>query len=182
MEEKNVSLLLRAISFAARAHKHQFRKDNQTPYVSHVFRVCMILRHVFNVKDEKILAATMLHDTIEDTKVDFDDIDKGFGRDIARWVGMLSKDKRLLEDEREIAYFEQLQKAPIEVKLIKLADIYDNILDSTKTSTKEHLSRTLAKSQEHLDSLENNGDARLNKALEIVEELIKDTSLKLAKG
>ena len=38
--------LLDAVAFAARAHKYQIRKDGQTPYVSHVFRVCLIARHL----------------------------------------------------------------------------------------------------------------------------------------
>ena len=45
--------LLEAIAFAARAHRNHFRKDQQTPYVSHVFRVGLIVRHVFGVDDPK---------------------------------------------------------------------------------------------------------------------------------
>ena len=59
--------LLRAAAFAARAHRHQWRKDGQTPYVSHVFRACLTVRHVFGVDDDDVLAAALLHDTIEDT-------------------------------------------------------------------------------------------------------------------
>ena len=43
--------LLEAVSFAARAHQGQMRKDGKTPYASHVFRVCLILRHVFGIDD-----------------------------------------------------------------------------------------------------------------------------------
>src|SRR6516162_9991164 len=49
--ESTVLPLLDAVAFAARAHRPQLRKDNQTPYVSHVFRVCLIVRHVFGVTD-----------------------------------------------------------------------------------------------------------------------------------
>ena len=55
----------------------------QTPYVSHVFRVCLTTRHVFGVDDEATLTAAVLHDTIEDTTTDFDDIEKQFGAEIA---------------------------------------------------------------------------------------------------
>ena len=41
--------LLDAVSFAARAHRHQLRKDGQTPYAAHGFRACLIVRHVFGV-------------------------------------------------------------------------------------------------------------------------------------
>ena len=59
--------LLEAVSFAARAHRHQLRKDGETPYVAHPFRVCLIVRHIFGIDDPAFLSAALLHDTIEDT-------------------------------------------------------------------------------------------------------------------
>src|SRR5271163_480939 len=93
--------LLRAASFAARAHRHQLRKDGHTPYVSHVFRVCLTVRHVFGVDDETALTAALLHDTIEDTATDFDDIEKEFGAEVAQSVKFLTKDMREREADRE---------------------------------------------------------------------------------
>src|SRR5262249_46293209 len=92
--------LLEAVAFAARAHHGQFRKDRQTPYVSHVFRVCLVVRDIFGCTDPRMLIAALLHDTIEDTTTDFDDIHERYGAEIATWVAFLTKDKRLLEDER----------------------------------------------------------------------------------
>ncbi|MDP3979947.1 MAG: HD domain-containing protein [Chlamydiota bacterium] len=171
MDPDNKHLLF-AISFAARAHKNQFRNDNETPYISHAFRVCMILRQVFQVDDEEVLAAAVLHDTIEDTNTDFDNIDSHFNRKIAKWVSMLSKDKRLLEDEREIAYEERIRSAPVEVKLIKLADIYDNIMDAASTFSKDLLKKSLLRSREHLQGMKEHDDERLQRALGIVETLV----------
>ena len=71
--------LLSAVAFAARAHQHQLRKDNQTPYASHPFRVCLIVRHVFGIDDPEPLTAAVLHDTIEDTPTDYDDLQERFG-------------------------------------------------------------------------------------------------------
>src|SRR3954467_8940035 len=93
--------VLDAIAFAARAHRGQLRKDGQTPYVSHVFRVCLILHEVFAVADAEALTAAVLHDTVEDTTTDFDDLQKQFGAQVAGWVAALSKDKRRPEGERE---------------------------------------------------------------------------------
>ena len=62
-----LDLLLDAVSFAARAHQGQFRKDGRTPYASHPTRVCLVMRCVFGVEDPEVLAAAVLHDTIEDT-------------------------------------------------------------------------------------------------------------------
>ena len=55
--------LLDAIAFAARAHRHQLRKDGQTPYASHPFRVCLVLRHVFGIDDPQVLTAAVLHES-----------------------------------------------------------------------------------------------------------------------
>ena len=93
--------LLEAFSFAARAHQGQLRQDGKTPYVSHVLRVCFVLRHVFGVDDAGALTAAALHDTLEDTTTDFDDLQEKFGADVASWVAALSKDKRLPDDERK---------------------------------------------------------------------------------
>src|SRR5262249_51281109 len=87
--------LLDAISFAARAHHRQWRKDGRPPSVSHVYRVAFVPRHVFGIDDPAILTAAVLHDTIEDTTSDFDDVEERYGAEIARWVAALSKDKRL---------------------------------------------------------------------------------------
>ena len=90
-------LLLDAVSFAARAHRHQLRKDKETPYVSHVFRVCLVVRHVFGIDDPKVLTAALLHDTIEDTTTDYDDVIERFGKDVADWTAALTKDMRVIE-------------------------------------------------------------------------------------
>ena len=46
------------------------RKDRATPYVSHVFRVCLVVRDVFGFDDSRMLITALLHDTIEDTTTD----------------------------------------------------------------------------------------------------------------
>lgn len=144
--------LLMAVSFAARAHQCQFRRDGCTPYVSHPFRVCLVLREVFKIDDPKILTAAVLHDTIEDTTTDFDDLAKWFGADVAGWVAALSKDKRQAEPERESAYVEQLRSAPWQVQLCKLADVYDNLLDSGDGGPGQ-AAQTLRSARRYLDAL-----------------------------
>jgi len=106
------------------------RKDKVTPYFAHPARVLFLLRDAFEVKDPEALAAGALHDTLEDTTTDFDDLVRRFGPRVAGFVALLTKDKRLPEAERERAYFDGLRTAPIEVKLCKLADSLDNVLDS----------------------------------------------------
>lgn len=126
------NLVLAAASFASRAHRHQLRKDESTPYVAHPMRVALIVRHLFGCDDERVLAAALLHDVLEDTTTDYDDLVEHFDPIIANWVAALSKDKRLPEEEREAAYAQQLRTAGWQVHLIKLADMYDNLTDARR--------------------------------------------------
>jgi guanosine-3',5'-bis(diphosphate) 3'-pyrophosphohydrolase len=129
MEKDSNSVWQRAVSFAARAHDGQFRKDKLTPYVAHPFRVAMTVRHIFGTDDVTALAAAMLHDTIEDTTTDYDDLLAEFGREIADSVAALTKDMRMEEAKRELAYDRQLADASWQARLVKLADAYDNYCD-----------------------------------------------------
>ena len=162
--------LLNAIAFAARAHRPQLRKDGQTPYVSHVFRVCLITRHLFGIDNPDVLTAAVLHDTIEDTTTDCDDLVEQFGPTVAGWVATLSKDKRLPDDQREAAYCAGLAQAPWQVKVCKLADIYDNLSDGSSLPAKG-IQRTLARTRHYLDALNQNLPPEARRAFEIVSEL-----------
>lgn len=118
-----------AISYAARAHRHQLRKDGKTPYVAHVLRVTLTLMHTFGCDDPIAIQAAILHDTIEDTTTDYEDIASRFGDDVARCVAALTKTMALPEQEREAEYDRRLAAGPWQARLVKLADTYDNLCD-----------------------------------------------------
>ena len=166
--------VLEAAAFAARAHAGQFRKDGETPYVSHVFRVCLTLTNVFGVHDSQVLMAALLHDTVEDTKTDFDDLEDQFGPEVAQWVAFLSKDKRLQEREREKAYLKQLSKAPWQVRACKLADIFDNLVDMDKlpAGARPHTLGRLASYVECLSKLPPH--EKLRRPLALVMQLLDE--------
>ncbi|TVQ32257.1 MAG: HD domain-containing protein [Phycisphaeraceae bacterium] len=130
------ALWQRAASYAARAHAGHVRKDGVTPYVAHPFRVAMVVRDVFGCDDTTAIAAALLHDTIEDTGTDYDELAELFGAHVADCVAALSKDMRLPEPQREPAYDEGLRRADWRAKLIKLADVYDNLCDLSGDSKK----------------------------------------------
>jgi len=117
-----------AASFAARAHQHQRRKDGVTPYIAHPVRVALTIASVFGFNDDqRVLAAALLHDCIEDTGADYDEIAEAFGREVADLVAVMTKDMRLPESQRERAYDAQLAAGPWQGRLLKLADVYDNL-------------------------------------------------------
>jgi len=130
-----------AASFAARAHRHQVRKDNQTPYFAHVVRVAFTVSQVFGCDDPAAIAGALLHDTIEDTTTDYDDIRGRFGREIADFVAALTKNMALPEETREPEYDRRLSAADWRVKLIKLADTYDNFCDISSYPAEKRVER-----------------------------------------
>ena len=162
-----------AAAFAARAHQHQTRKDGHTPYVSHVFRVCLVVRHTFGFDDPRMLAAALLHDTNEDTNTDCDDIIERFGAEVAGWVAALTKDMRLPHDEREAAYAQTLTTASWPVKALKLADLYDNLGDCRGFSVGGRR-KTAAKSHFYLNAIRTGLPDHVVPALRLVEERLKE--------
>ena len=93
----NSQLWQRAVSFAAQRHEGQYRKDKVTPYFAHPVRVAFVVRHVFGEANETAVVAALLHDLIEDTTTDYDDLIEHFGKDVADCVAALTKDARLPE-------------------------------------------------------------------------------------
>jgi (p)ppGpp synthase/HD superfamily hydrolase len=158
-----------AAAFAANAHKHQVRNDGR-PYVSHCFRVAMTISLVFGFEDTEVLAGALLHDTIEDCDVDYDEILELFGRNVANYVAVMTKDMRLEEPIREVSYDKQLAEGPWQGRLIKLADVYDNYTDSPKEKRStyvEKVSRILALTE---------NDPQLQDAHAKLQELLQESS------
>lgn len=119
-----------AASFAARKHAGQLRRDGRTPYFAHVVRVAMTVSEVFDCRDEEALATALLHDVIEDTTTDYEDIFERFGRKVADMVAALTKNMMLPEAVREREYDARIARADWRVRIVKLADTFDNLLDS----------------------------------------------------
>lgn len=163
--------VLEAVAFAARAHQGHLRKDGKTPYVSHVFRVCLVVRDLFGFDDPRMLITALLHDTIEDTTTDFDDIAERFGPEVAEWVGYLTKDKRLPDDERERYYIARLKQAPWQVQACKLADIYDNVSDLAVPA--EMRARSLRRAEQYFAELRHLKAPELQIPIQLLEERLK---------
>jgi (p)ppGpp synthase/HD superfamily hydrolase len=160
----------RAASFAAREHAGQMRKDGETPYFAHPTRVALTVCHVFGETDETALVAALLHDLIEDTKTDYDDLVEEFGEDVADAVADLTKDARLPEEKRELAYDERLKRASWQARLVKLADVYDNFSDSRDAAERKKFAEKARR------AIRCAGDApELAKAVKIVKQLIKSS-------
>jgi (p)ppGpp synthase/HD superfamily hydrolase len=115
-------------SFARDKYDKMSKSNGVTPHMDHLQGVVNRLKNI-GISDEEVLAAALLHDTIEDTNTTFDEIDQRFGSRVAVLVLSLSKDMRLPKDQREKQYVKQLKDSSLEAKLIKLCDISANLKD-----------------------------------------------------
>ncbi len=126
----DITLLLKALHFAAEKHRHQRRKGAEaSPYINHPIAVAHTLSEVGGVTDLSILAAAVLHDTVEDTETTQEELAQQFGEDTASIVAEVTDDKSLPKAERkrrQIAHAPQLSNA---AKLVKLADKLCNVTD-----------------------------------------------------
>ena len=127
----------------------------------------MTVRVLFDVDEATAITTALLHDVIEDTTAYYDDLAREFGVEVADWVAALTKDSRLPEAEREHAYDRQLSAADWRLKLIKLADVYDNFCDAPDAASRAEAGQKAARAIRVAGS-----DPRLAKAVEIVSGLL----------
>ena len=127
-----MNLVLQAESLAETKHEGQFRKNGETKYFEHLKNVVSELK-LMGITDEDILCAGWLHDTIEDTDTDYDEIYEKFNREIADYVASVTKDTRLIKEEQERQYIIQLENAPWQAKVVKFGDLIANFKDLTNS-------------------------------------------------
>ena len=121
-----MSIVERAIIFAAKAHEGQTRKLTDIPYITHPFAVGMLLQKS-NCTDE-VIAAGILHDTLEDTSTTYEELTEHFGVYIANLVVAASEpDKSLPWEARKQHTIERLKGAYLEEIQVITADKLHNL-------------------------------------------------------
>src|SRR6188472_438653 len=129
-KEVDRDLLTRAFTFAARAHEGQQRRSGED-FIHHPWgaaKICAELR-----LDEQTIAAALLHDVVEDTETDLEEVRAEFGAEIAQLVEGVTKLTRIQFSSREQAEAENYRKMivamaqDVRVILIKLADRLHNM-------------------------------------------------------
>ena len=122
----------RALNTAATAHETQKRKSTDEWYIVHPYAVYDLLARYTD--DREVLAAAVLHDTVEDTELTLEDVEREFGANVALYVWGVTKDDSI-EDwhERNSAYLDRLyDEAPDESVMISLADKLANMADQIR--------------------------------------------------
>ncbi len=118
-------LVHRAIRFAALAHSGQTRKGTDIPYIVHPFEVAQIL--TAEGAAERVIAAGLLHDTLEDTATTREDILCEFGESVLQLVLGASEDKSLSWEARKQHTIDLLATAGREEQLLALSDKLSNL-------------------------------------------------------
>jgi len=125
----NQPLLLQAVAFASQKHRTQRRKDELTPYINHPLHVALLLSEVGGVRDSEILAAAVLHDTVEDTDTTLGELAAHFGDHVASLVLEVTDDDTMPYRRRKQYEIDHAPQLSDEATLIKLADRTSNVMD-----------------------------------------------------
>lgn len=120
----------RAKEFAEEAHKGQTRKSSNVPYITHPIRVAERLERA-GFSDE-LICAGYLHDVVEDTPYEMEDIEEAFGQKVAGLVAAHTEDKSKSWQERKQHTIDTIENAGKEVKYLIVADKLDNLLGLEK--------------------------------------------------
>jgi hypothetical protein len=127
-----------AVKLAQRRHSWQVRKSGES-IVRHLEEVAELAVEIGNecaasgnvraaaATADELYACGYLHDCIEDTNTDYDDVATASGVRVADWVVELSEDKRLPARQRHERYCKQIRGASLPARIVKLADLLSNL-------------------------------------------------------
>lgn len=120
------------VAQAAIAWHGDQQRPTGVPYLHHLLEALEILVRGAAVTDADVLAATLLHDTVEDTEATVAEIETEFGPVVAELVDWVTKPPagdtgRAAKRAAKSAYLRRLREAPPEAVLVKLADRASNV-------------------------------------------------------
>ena len=123
-----------AFEFAAVKHTDQRRKGARgEPYLNHLAEVARLLVDATGGADAALIAAGLLHDTIEDTDTSYAELVAAFGTDVADLVEEVTDDKNLPKQERKRLQVEKASGKSPRARMIKIADKISNLLALQRT-------------------------------------------------
>jgi len=125
-----IEMIEKAYIFSASVHQGQIRLSGE-PYLTHPMEVCGILADMR--LDAATLVTGLLHDTVEDTLTTLEEIEEGFGREVAFLVEGLTKISKITlgnQEERQAENFRKMilaMSSDIRILLVRLADRIHNM-------------------------------------------------------
>lgn len=122
---------IKALKFAANAHRNQTVPGTDLPYLVHLNCVSMEIMTALHTEKERdgnlAVQCALLHDVIEDTTVTYPTVANEFGEAVANGVLALSKDKTLPKPQQMADSLHRIQQQPPEIWMVKLADRITNL-------------------------------------------------------
>lgn len=117
----------KAAKFAIEAHRGTERRGKGYPYIIHPMEAASIVAAITN--DQEMLAAAILHDTVEDTDVTLEQLRELFGDRVANLVQHETAplDESMSWKERKMVQIKQLADAPYDSKVVALGDKLSNM-------------------------------------------------------
>ncbi len=177
----NPDLYQKTLSFANRAHRKQQLPGSDLPYVAHLCNVCMEAVHAVLQSGTEDIDLTMqcalLHDTIEDTEITYEDVVKAFGARVADGVLALTKNEALEKPDRMPDSLQRILQQSSEVRIVKMADRINNLSEPPHYWTKEKRMKYQTEARLILDTLGGVNpfvERRLSHRIEQYSQYIKD--------
>lgn len=157
---------IRARQFADEAHGAQLYDGR--PYMFHLEQVYgMLLR--FKVQTDELLIAAILHDVIEDTALNFSDLNREFGPLVAELVYAVTDELGRNRHERHFKTYPKIKALPLSITL-KLADRIANVEHSIRAGNRD---KFLMYRREHFEFLAGIGPAGPISMWKHLEDLMK---------
>lgn len=125
-------VLERVVRAAFQAHDGQKRKDG-APYIVHPLRVATCVVEELGAKDTDLVAAALLHDTVEDTELTLEAVEALAGPRVRALVDLLTKPDIQPKDELDRVYFKKLGEGDAGASVVKCADRIDNLRDMARS-------------------------------------------------
>lgn len=122
-DDVHQELIKKAFAFAKDRHCKMSRA-NGIPYIIHPVRIANILLDEWNETRPDIVAASLLHDVVEDTQTTVREIKDAFGDDVGKLIDGITMWKG---SETPEVYLKRVARGPQGLRLIKCADVLDNL-------------------------------------------------------
>ena len=121
----DTSLFDKAAQFAIEAHRGAERRGKGFPYIIHPMEAATIVASITN--DPEMLAAAILHDTVEDTDATIEQIEELFGPRVARLVHVETAQKGASWRARREAQVERFRQSDRDSQIVALGDKLSNL-------------------------------------------------------
>ncbi len=120
-----ISITEKAARIAAVSHKEQLRKTEDSPYIVHPFMVALkLVKYNF---PEKVIAAALLHDVLEDTDYPEEKLREEVGDEVVDIVKSVTNDESLPWEEKKRQYVDLVRAGSEEAKMVAVADKIHNL-------------------------------------------------------